>query len=91
MAKHNANKTEKILLGQSEVLDAYIAEFKTRIRGSGLKSLNQLLCLKQTYPAEAFVAAIERAYTYGLYDLKRLEDLILKYIAGNIFNLFDKE
>lgn len=91
MSKHNADETEKILLGQSEVFDAYIAEFKKRIRGSGLKSLNQLLYLKQTYPAEAFIAAIERAYTYGLYDLKRLEDLILKYIAGNIFNLFDKE
>jgi transposase len=91
MAKHNANETTKVMLGQNEVLDAYIAEFKTRIRGCGLKRLNQLLYLKQTYPVEAFIAAIERAYTYGLYDLKRLEDLILKYIAGNVFNLFDGE
>jgi transposase len=89
MSQQKANETEQILLGQNEILDAYIAEFKTRIRGRGLRNLNQLLHLKRTYPSDAFIAAIERAYTYGLYDLKRLEDLILKYIAGNIFNLRD--
>jgi len=92
LSQHKANETEQVLLGHNEVLDAYIAEFKTRIRGRGLKSLNQLLYLKRTYPHDAFNAAIERAYTYGLYDLNRLEDLILKYIAGNVFNLSaDKE
>lgn len=92
MSRHIMNETNQALLGQNEVLDAYIAEFKTHVRGSGLKSLNQLLYLKKTYPAEAFISAIERAYTYGLYDLNRLEDLILKYIAGKVFNLSsDKE
>lgn len=87
MSQHKANETERSLLGQNEVLDAYIAEFKTRIRGRGLRYLNQLLHLKRTYPRDAFIAAIERAYMYGLYDLNRLEDLILKHIAGNFFNL----
>lgn len=92
ISQHKANETEQALLGQNEVLDAYIAEFKTRIRGRGLRYLNQLLHLKRTYPTDSFIAAIERAYTYGLYDLNRLEDLILKYIAGNVFNLCgDKE
>jgi hypothetical protein len=92
LSQHQANETEQALLGQDDMLDTYIAEFKTRLRGRGLRSLNQLLHLKRTYPSEAFMAAIARAYTYGLYDLNRLEDLILKHIAGNVFNLCsDKE
>jgi len=82
-----ANQAERALLGNDSALDDYIAEFKKRIRGSGVKPLTRLLDLKRTYPQEAFSTAIKRAYTYGLYDLNRLEDLILKYIAGDFFNL----
>jgi hypothetical protein len=92
LLQHKADKIELALLGQHEVLDAYIAEFKKRIRGRGVRPLTYLLHLKRTYPNEAFIRAITRAFTYGLYDLNRLEDMILRYIAGNFFNLtIDKE
>lgn len=52
--------------------------------------MTYLLHLKRTYPSEAFVAAITRALTYGLYDLNRLEDLILRYVAGDFFNLTEE-
>ena len=29
--------------------------------------------LQRTYPTEAWIAAVERSYTYGLYDVNRLE------------------
>jgi hypothetical protein len=89
---HHMEQTEKALLGKYEMLDAYIAEFKKRIRGRGMRPLTRLLHLQRTYPNDAFIAAVTRAHTYGLYDLARLEELILKHIAGNFFNLpIDKE
>lgn len=91
-AQHKADQTERALVGQHDVLDAYVAEFKKRVRGRGLRSMTYLLHLKRTYPGDAFVAAITRAFTYGLYDLNRLEDLILRHVAGDFFNLTtDKE
>jgi hypothetical protein len=92
ISQNKANQSEQALLGQDAILDAYIAELKKHIRGSGVKSLTQLLYLKRTYPHDAFIAAITRAHTYSLYDLTWLEELILKYVAGDFFNLtFDKE
>ena len=85
--QHKADQTERALLGQNEILDAYIAELKKRIKGRGLRPLSRLQHLKQTYPHDAFIAAVTRAYTYSLYDLTRLEELILKHIAGDFFNL----
>jgi hypothetical protein len=43
--------------------------------------------LKRTYPAGPFIAAIEQALQYGLFDLGRLEALILKQVAGDFFAL----
>ena len=84
---HKIEQTEKALLGKNDMLDAYIAEFKKHIRGRGIRPLTQLLHLQRTYPNDAFIAAVTRAHTYGLYDLARLEELILKHIAGDFFNL----
>jgi len=46
-----------------------------------------LLELKRTYPAGPFIAAVEQALAYGLFDLGRLEALILKQVAGDFFAL----
>jgi len=43
--------------------------------------------LSRTYPPEPFLAAIAQALTYGLYDLTRLESLILKQVRGAFFQL----
>jgi transposase len=89
-AENKKNQTEQALSGQHEILDAYITELKKQNRG--IRVLDRLLHLKRTYPQDAFIAAITRAHTYGLYDLSRLEELILKHIAGDFFNLStDKE
>jgi hypothetical protein len=49
--------------------------------------LRRLIEMKRTYPAGPFIAAIEQALRYGLFDLGRLEDLILKQVAGDFFAL----
>lgn len=78
---------EQFLLGVNEVLDAYVAKIKEDAPGRGVVRLRRLLSLKRTYPPEPFLAAIRSAHHYGLYDLDRLERMILKQVAGDIFAL----
>jgi hypothetical protein len=47
--------------------------------------------MRRTYPCEAFLAAIEKALHYGLYDLHRLEHLILEQVAGDFFCIEPEE
>jgi len=68
-------------------LDAYIAALKRRVRGRGVAQLRRLLGFKRSYPEDAFLAAIGHALHYRLFDLGRLEHLILERIAGDFFRL----
>jgi transposase len=81
---------EKALLGESEVLDRYVAEIKKRSSGRGIAKLRRLLSLKRTYPAEPFLAALTKALTYGLFDLSRVEKMILEHVAGDFFHFPDE-
>ena len=68
-------------------LDAYIAELKRRVRGRGVAQFRRLLSFKRSYPESAFLAAIGHALHYRLFDLNRLENLILQRVAGDFFQL----
>lgn len=78
---------EKTLVGQSERLDQYVEEMKKRSRGRGVKALRKLLDLKRTYPPEAFEKALSEALRYRLFDLTRLEQMILSEVQGDFFTL----
>ena len=78
---------EKTLLGTNEILDKYVIELKKQSRGRGTIKLRRLLGFKRTYPPIAFYKAIEKALHYGLYDLTRLETMIIKNVSGNYFEL----
>ena len=78
---------EQALSGRDPHLDAYVVALKKRAPGRGVAKLRRLLELKRTYPAEPFLAAIEQALQYGLFDLNRLERLILERVAGDFFDL----
>ncbi len=78
---------EKILIGEFEWLDRFVAELKKRSFGRGLNSLRRLLELKRTYPPQAFEKATLEALRFGLYDLTRLERIILTNVAGDFFNI----
>ena len=43
--------------------------------------------MKRTYPSAPFLAALEQALQFGLFDLGRVEALILKQVAGEFFAL----
>jgi transposase len=78
---------EAALLGESETLDRYVTEIRKRSSGRGTLKLRRLLNLKRTYPSEAFSAAVTKALSYGLFDLYRLERLIIDFTAGEFFRL----
>lgn len=93
---HTALNRQKSSLALEEVLlrddhpglARYAATLKQQ-RGRGLRALRRLLELKRSYPAEPFLAAIEQALRYGMFDLGRLEALILHHVAGDFFRLPD--
>jgi transposase len=82
---------EQLLRGDHSSLERYAAALKQRAYGRGTRGLRRLLELKRTYPAAPFLAAIEEALRFGLFDLQRLERMILKHVAGDFFNLGDND
>jgi len=83
---------EEHLLGQSDPpLPAYAAALKQRAAGRGTLALRRLLTLSREYPRAAVHQAVTLALQYGLFDLDRLERLILRVIAKEYFRLADQE
>jgi len=67
-------------------LNAYLDQLIKRSPGRGVTKLKRLLALKRDYPEASLLAAVAQALQYGLFDLARVESLILKHIGGNFFN-----
>jgi hypothetical protein len=80
-------REETLLSGHHPSLDRYAAALKQRGNGWGRRALRRLIGMKRTYPSGPFIAAIEQALQYGMFDLGRLEALILKQVAGDFFAL----
>jgi len=66
-------------------MDAYIKALTHHLNGRGTRALNRLLQIKRTYPVQPFLAALAQALKYGLFDLTRLERLVLSHVAGDFF------
>lgn len=80
----------QLLRGEHPVLDAYVLALGAYLNGRGTRALNRLLQLKRSYPPQPFMAAVEQALKYGLFDLNRLETLVLRHVAGDFFALDDE-
>jgi len=78
---------EQLLLRGDASLARYAEHLKRRPPGHAARALKRLLELSRTYPREPFLAAIEQALQYGLFDLARLETLILRHVVGDFFAL----
>jgi hypothetical protein len=89
---HRGPSVEEIaLLEHSEILDRYVQELRKRSTGRGILKLRRLLNLKRDYPVDAFLAAVGKAFAYGLYDLARLEKMIIDHVAGDFFRLHEEQ
>ena len=78
---------EAELLRAAPELAGYVAGLKRHLSGRGTLGLRRLLALVRDYPREPLLAAVRTADHYGLYDLNRLERLVLRQIASDYFVL----
>jgi hypothetical protein len=77
---------QQILAAAPEIAD-YLTALKQRSRKVVGIALRQLLRLVRDYPRTPLLAAVREAAHYGLYDLDRLERMILRRIARDYFLL----
>jgi transposase len=75
-----------ILAALPEMAD-YVAGVKQKGRKVTALALRQLLRLVREYPREPLLGAVRDAEQYGLYDLDRLETMILRRVSRDYFLL----
>ncbi len=85
------SEAEGLLRNDNEIIGQYIDELKKRVRGRGIQAMQRLLNLMRLYPKEAFLKAVAQAKQYGLYDINRLETIILQFVTNEFFQLGDEE
>jgi hypothetical protein len=76
---------EQALVGAAPEIAPYISDLKQKGRKVMTLALRQLLRLLREYPRAPFLAAVAEATRYGLYDLDRLERMILRRVARDYF------
>jgi transposase len=78
---------EQQLLRRLPEITGYLDALKRRGKLQTTLALRQLLRLAREYPREPLLAAIQTAAHYGLYDLTRLERMVLRGLATTYFQL----
>jgi len=82
---------EKAIVEAAPETALYVAALKQKSRKVVALALRQLLRLLREYPREPFLAAVQEAARYGLYDLDRLERMILRRVARDYFLLLEPD
>src|SRR5580658_3495121 len=85
--KRDPHPAEKAIVEAAPETALYVAALKQKSRKVVALALRQLLRLLREYPREPFLAAVREAARYGLYDLDRLERMILRRVARDYFLL----
>ncbi len=80
---------ERAILTAAPELADYVAALKQRSRKVITLALRQLLRFVREYPREPLLGAVGEAARYGLYDLDRLERMILRRVTSDYFLLKD--
>ena len=78
---------EQAILTAVPELAPYVTALKQKGRKVVALALRQLLRLVREYPRQPLLAAVDEAARYGLYDLDRLERMILRRVARDYFLL----
>jgi hypothetical protein len=78
---------ENAILTAAPELAEYVAGLKQRSRKVVTLALRQLLRFVREYPREPLLGAVREAARYGLYDLDRLERMILRRVTREYFLL----
>jgi transposase len=86
-ARPDPHPEEKAILTAAPELADYVVGLKQRSRKVVTLVLRQLLRLVREYPREPLLGAVREAGRYGLYDLDRLERMILRRVTREYFLL----
>src|ERR1035441_5114449 len=78
---------EALILKAVPEIAGYVAALKQHSRKMLILALRQLLRMVREYPREPLLAAVAEAARYGLYDLDRIERMILRLVARDYFLL----
>lgn len=78
---------EQRLRADSPVMAAMVDALQTRHGGRATRKLIRLHRLWLDYPAAPLQSALAVALEHGLFDLDRLETLVLRHVAGDYFQL----
>jgi hypothetical protein len=89
--KRDPHPEEQSILRAAPEIAEYVAALKQKGRKVVALALRHLLRLLREYPREPFLAAVGEAARYGLYDLDRLERMILRRVARDYFLLEETE
>jgi transposase len=87
--RNEPHPEEQALVGTVPEIASYVTALKQNGRKVVALALRQLLRLLREYPREPFLAAVAEAARYGLYDLDRLERMILRRVARDYFSLME--
>jgi hypothetical protein len=85
--RNDSHPEEQAIMQVLPEMAEYVAALKQKGRKVLGLALRQLLRLVKEYPREPVLAAMREAAQYGLYDLDRLERMILRRVARDYFLL----
>ncbi|HVH88965.1 MAG TPA: IS21 family transposase [Terriglobales bacterium] len=89
LKRSQTHPEEQAIVTAVPEIAVYVAALKQHSRKLAVLSLRQLLQMVREYPREALLAAVHEAARYGLYDLDRLERMILRRVQRDFFLLED--
>jgi transposase len=82
-----ARPEETCLVASSPALAAMVEALKKRHGGRATRPLLRLHRMWLEYPKEPLDTALKVALDHGLFDLDRIETLVLRHVAGDFFRL----
>ena len=82
-------REKKLILEAAPELATYATQLETHGPGAATARLRRLLSMLREYPRKPLLVAIAEAEHYGLFDLERVERMVIARIAGNYFRLRD--
>lgn len=85
--KHGPCAEERALLAELPEIAEYVAALKKRVKGRGTQLLRRLLVMVHDYPREPLLDALRIAAHYGLYELDRVERLVLRSVTDEYFRI----
>ena len=87
LKRSDPHPDEQAILNAAPEIAPYVENLKCKGRKVIGLALRQLLRMLREYPREPFLGAITEAAQYGLYDLDRVERMILRRVQRDFFLL----